>query len=176
VTESRVDGKPVVMITEPRVEAAASALQGRQRDTLYLTWEGRRWTRKRVRTTGGREVALALPTGTVLRPDDVVAVREDWYLIVEGRPEPVLVLVPRDRDEAVRIALEVGNRHFPLAVEGDRLLVPDDSAMVQLVERLGARWERAQKVFDPLHIGAHAPHDARPFPGRGSREAPAPHA
>ena len=176
MTESRVDGKPVVMITEPRVEAAASALQGRQRDTLYLTWEGRRWTRKRVRTTGGREVALALPTGTVLRPDDVVAVREDWYLIVEGRPEPVLVLVPRDRDEAIRIAFEVGNRHFPLAVEGDRLLVPDDSAMVQLVERLGARWERAQKVFDPLHIGAHASHDGQPVHGRVSREIPSPHA
>ena len=166
----------MVIITEVRIDAEARALQGRQRDTLCLTWEERRWTRKRLTTTGGREIALALPTGTILRPDDVIAVREDWYLIVEGRPEPVLVLVPRDREEAVRIAFEVGNRHFPLAVEGDRLLVPDDSAMVHLVERLGARWERAERVFDPLHGGAHALHDGQPLHGQGSREAPSAHA
>ena len=45
-----------------------AALGVRSRDTLRLTWEERRWTRKRVTTTGGREVALALPTGSVLEP------------------------------------------------------------------------------------------------------------
>jgi len=166
----------VVTVSRPRVSVEAAALRGKERDTLCLTWEERRWTRKRVRTTGGREIALALPTGTVLRSDDVIAVAEDWYLVVEGRPEPVLVITPRDRQEAIRIAFEVGNRHFPLGVEGDQLIVPDDPAMVHLVERLGTRWERGRKVFDPFQGGAHAPHDDRALDERGSLTVPSPHA
>ena len=42
----------------------------------------------------------------------------------------------------MRIAFEVGNRHFSLAVDGEHLLVPDDTAMEQLLGRLGVRWER----------------------------------
>src|SRR5262249_7189828 len=70
-------------ITELPPDVTAPALAGKLRDTLALTWEERRWTRKRVVTTGGRELALALPTGSVLSPGDVVAVVDDWYLVVE---------------------------------------------------------------------------------------------
>jgi urease accessory protein UreE len=82
------------LITEAPAPVGAAALAGRARDTLRLTWEERRWTRKRAVTTAGREIALALPTGTVLEPGDVLAVEADWYLVVEARPEPVLVLFP----------------------------------------------------------------------------------
>jgi urease accessory protein len=148
----------VIVITEPHLHVPADGLRGRARDTLRLTWEERRWTRKRVLTTGGREIALALPTGSVLRPGDVVAVEDGWYLEVEGRPEPVLAVFPRDRAEAVRVAFDVGNRHFSLALEGDAILVPDDTAMEQLVTRLGVPWERRTAVYDPIGGGhRHAP-------------------
>ena len=127
-----------------------AALAGLERDTLPLTWEERRWTRKRVRTTAGREVALALPTGSLLRPGDVLAREADWYLVVEGRPEPVLAIYPRDREEAIRVAFDVGNRHFSLALDGECILVPDDTAMEQLVTRLGVAWKRQETIYDPL--------------------------
>jgi urease accessory protein len=146
----------MVVITEPPVRVAGAALEGRQRDTLCLTWEERRWTRKRVVTTAGREVGLALPTGSLLKPGDIVAVEADWYLEIEGRPEPVLAVTPRSRDEAIRIAFDVGNRHFPLAMDGDDLLVPDDTAMEQLLTRLGVVWQRRTAVFAPLG-GAYPP-------------------
>ena len=146
----------MVVITEPHLHVDAAALRGLERDTLSLTWEERRWTRKRVRTSAGREIALALPTGSLLQPGDVIAVEDGWYLAVDGRPEPVIAIRPRDRAEAVRVAFDVGNRHFPLALEGETLLVPDDTAMEQLAGRLGVTWERRQAVFDP--IGRAAPH------------------
>ena len=145
----------MLVITEPHLHVAAEALAGKERDTLSLTWEERRWTRKRVVTTRGREVAIALPTGSVLTPGEVIAVAADWYLAVEGRPEPVLAVFPRDRAEAVRVAFDVGNRHFPLALDGDVLLVPDDTAMEQLLVRLGVPRERRQTVFDPIGRGGH---------------------
>jgi urease accessory protein len=143
----------MVVITSSRIEVSPDALRSRERDTLRLTWEERRWTRKRVTSSGGREVALALPTGSMLEPGAILAVEEDWYLAVEGCPEPVLVVTPRDHAEAVRIAFEVGNRHAPLALDGPCLLVPDDSAMEQLVSRVGVRWERRRAVFVPLGLG-----------------------
>jgi urease accessory protein len=142
------------VITEVPAAVDAAALAGRARDTLRLTWEERRWTRKRRVTTAGREIALALPTGTVLEPGDVLAVEEDWYLVVEVRPEPVLVLFPESYEAAVRIAFDVGNRHFSLGCEGDTLLVPDDTAMEHLVTRLGVRWERRETIYAPLAGGA----------------------
>lgn len=145
----------MIVITEPHLHVAPEALTGRERDTLRLTWEERRWTRKRVLTTGGREIALALPTGSVLRAGDVIALEDGWYLEVEGRPEPVLAVFPRDRAEAVRVAFDVGNRHFSLALEGDAILVPDDTAMEQLVTRLGVPWERRTAVYDPVGGGGH---------------------
>ena len=141
------------LITEAPVPVDAAAVAGKARDTLRLTWEERRWTRKRAVTTAGREVALALPTGTVLEPGDVLAVEEGWYLAVEARPEPVLALFPESYEAAVRIAFDVGNRHFSMGADGDTLVVPDDTAMEDLVRRLGVRWERREVVYSPLHGG-----------------------
>jgi len=134
------------------------ALAGKSRDSLCLTWEGRRWTRKRVLTTAGREVALALPTGTVLAIGTVLCVDTDWYLEVEGQPEPVIAVTPHNHAEGLRIAFEVGNRHFSVALLGDRLLVPDDTAMVQLLDRLKTHWERVQAVYTPMGFGTGHSH------------------
>jgi urease accessory protein len=157
----------MVVITEPAVPVASATLEGKQRDTLCLTWEERRWTRKRVVTTAGREVGLALPTASLLRPGDIVAVEADWYLEIEGRPEPVLAVTPRTTDEAIRVAFDVGNRHFPLAIDGDDLLVPDDTAMEQLLTRLGVVWRRRAAIFAPLGGGAAKEHGTRALDGHG---------
>jgi len=138
------------MITEAPIMVDPATLGARSRDTLRLTWEERRWTRKKVVTTAGREIALALPTGTVLGPGDVLAIEEGWYLVVEARPEPVLALFPESYEAAVRIAFDVGNRHFSLGGDEGTLLVPDDTAMEDLVRRLGVRWERREVVYSPL--------------------------
>ncbi len=128
----------------------------RQCDNLVLTSEQRRWVRGRFVSAQGREVALALPTGTVLEPDEILWVEEDWYLKVQAAAEQVLAVSPSDYRDAVRIAFEVGNRHFPLAIDGERLLVPDDPAMVQLLNRLGVAWERANAIFQPIgHAHRH---------------------
>jgi urease accessory protein len=103
-------------------------------------------------------LALALPTGSVMRPGDVLYVASDWYVMIEAAPEPVLAVTPRSREEGLRVAFEVGNRHFTLAVDGDRLLVPDDPAMDQLLTRLGVGFERVEAIFVPLGAGHRHEH------------------
>jgi urease accessory protein len=89
----------------------------------------------------------------VLEPGAVLHVESDWYVVVEAAAERVLAVTPRSVLEALRVAFEVGNRHFTLAVEGDRLLVPDDVAMRQLLDRLGVIYAPTRAVFVPLGHG-----------------------
>jgi urease accessory protein len=143
----------VTIVTEARASWAGVELSGRERDVVVMTAEERRWGRRRVVTVGGRELALALPTGSVLAPGAVLHVEADWYVVVEAAPEAVLAVRPRSSEEGLRLAFEVGNRHFTLAVEGDRVLVPDDPAMEQLLHRLAIPFERTRAVFVPLGHG-----------------------
>ncbi len=146
-----------VVITHPHVHIHDGDLQGRERDALVLTAEERRWGRRRATTRAGRTLALALPTGSVLTPGEILHVGPGWYVVIEAAPEPVLAVTPRSRDEAIRVAFEVGNRHFTLAIDGDHLLVPDDPAMDQLLTRLGIAFERVRSVFVP--VGTSHRHD-----------------
>jgi len=133
---------------EPRVDA--DDLRAKEEDTLVLAWEQRRWMRGRFTTVNGRKIGIALPTGTTLAPGAILYVGADWFLKIEAATEPVLEIIPTDYDQAVKIAFEVGNRHFPLALENGKILIPDDSAMVRLMDRLGVPWERRLAVFNPI--------------------------
>jgi urease accessory protein len=143
----------LTIVTEVRAHVREADLVGLERDAVVMTAEERRWGRRRVVTRGGRELALALPTGTGVAPGAVLHIDMDWYVVVEGAMEAVLAVVPRSRNEGLRVAFEVGNRHFTLAVDGERLLVPDDPAMEQLLGRLGVTFERTRAVFVPLGQG-----------------------
>ena len=145
------------VVTESHVHVADAELRALERDVLVLGAEERRWGRRRVKTAKGRELALALPTGSLLHPGHVLYVGPDYYVVVEAAVEDVLAVTPRDREEAIRVAFEVGNRHFTIAIDGDRLLVPDDIAMEQLLTRIGVVWTRDRAVFAP--IGAGHRHD-----------------
>jgi urease accessory protein len=143
----------MVIIDHLMDSVPASALAGKETDTLVLTWQQRRWPRGKLTTRNGREVALALPTGTVLQPGIPLWAESNWHLNVVASPEPVLAIEPVDWATAVRAAFEIGNRHFPLAIEGPALLVPDDPAMVQLFERMAIPFTRCSVPFNPLGIG-----------------------
>jgi urease accessory protein len=142
-----------VVLTCAQLSVDETALAGLEADALVLTAEERRWGRRRVRTRAGRELHLALPTGTRLAPGEVLHVGPDWYVRVEAAPEPVLAVRPPSFADSMRVAFEVGNRHFTLALDGDRLLVPDDPAMTQLLDRLGFAYEKTHAIFVPLGFG-----------------------
>src|SRR2546428_11873623 len=79
--------EPVVVITRPHVHVHDADLSRRERDSLVLTAEERRWGRRRVTTQAGRTLALALPTGSMLTPGDILHVAIDWYVVIEAAPE-----------------------------------------------------------------------------------------
>lgn len=149
--------RPAIIVDALPINVSRDLLDGKEIDRLLLTWEQRRWMRGRFTTEKGREIGVALPTGVQIEPGQIMWIGRDWYLTMGAASEPLLAIHARDQQEAIRIAFEIGNLHFPLAVAGERLLVPDDSAMSQLLGRIGAHWEKCSLAFQP--IGKGSPHE-----------------
>ena len=149
--------RPSIIVDTLPMNVRDADLQDKEIDHLSLRWEERRWMRGRFTTERGREIGVALPTGTQIEPGQVMFIGPDWYLTMRAATEPLLAIHVADRQEAVRVAFEVGNLHFPLAVAAETLLVPDDPAMTQLLNRIGVHWEKCSVTFAP--IGRGSPHE-----------------
>src|SRR5258706_264386 len=104
--------RPSIIVDELPARVSSADLQGKEADRLLLTWEQRRWMRGRFTTVSGREIGIALPTGIQVEPGQMLWIGLDWYLMMEAASEPLLMIQACDREQAIRIAFEVGNLHF----------------------------------------------------------------
>jgi urease accessory protein len=152
----KIFSRPAIVVDALPAQIAPADFVGKEADRLVLSWEQRRWLRGRFVTEAGREIGMALPTGTQVEPGQMLWVGPEWYVTMGAAAEPLVSIRPVDRQQAILIAFEVGNLHFPLAVDGDRFLVPDDTAMTQLFDRMRIPWERCRVPFRPL--GRGTPH------------------
>ena len=88
-----------------------------ERDVVRLDWEARQKCRQRLRTEAGREVGLALPTGTVLSPGDILYRDAEVEIVVEGLPEKVFVLRPETTENYGLVCYQMGSLHRPVGFD-----------------------------------------------------------
>lgn len=116
-------------------------------DVVWLTWEGRQKCRQRLKTQAGREIGLALPTGTVLSRGDVLYRDEGVEIIVEGVPEKILVLRPDTREAFGFACYQIGNLHRPIGFHEGAILVPYEPVLEKQLTRLGFSYTIEERVF-----------------------------
>ncbi len=128
------------------------SVDGRTIDRLPIEWYE---TSKRIirkRTGGGREVALrflqespALTEGDVLYADDQVVI------VVDIVPCEVLVIGITGMHAVAAVCYETGNRHLPLYLEDEELLVPFDAPIHRWLVAGGYAVRReTRKLLQPL--------------------------
>jgi urease accessory protein len=117
---------------------------------LSLGFEDRRRSRQLARVEDGREAALTLPRGTVLRDGDRLA-GEPAGLTVVVRAAPEILSVARTTDAHLlaRAAYHLGNRHVPLQVAPGRLAYQHDHVLDGLVRELGLVVTTEHAPFEP---------------------------
>jgi len=117
---------------------------------LTLGFEERRRSRMRTRTDDGREAALLLPHGTVLRDGDRLRDPERDELVTVRAADQTLSLV-RTGDAVVlaRAAYHLGNRHVPVQVGAGWLAYEHDHVLDDMVEELGLSIETHIAPFEP---------------------------
>ena len=115
---------------------------------LRLPFDARSRSRLRARLDDGREVAVVLPRGTVLRHGTVIAGGE-LRVRVEAADEDVLEVRAGSELGLLRAAYHLGNRHVPVQVLADRLVLGYDPVLADMLAGLGATLRRTWAPFEP---------------------------
>ncbi len=118
-------------------------------DRVSLAWEQRQKSRQRLMTAQGREIALALPTGTRLQAGDLLLTPEGW-IEVTSASEDVLLIRPRSPQETAFVAYQIGNRHLPMEIEAQGLKTLYEPILEVYLKQQGIPVERLQAPFTPI--------------------------
>ncbi len=106
---------------------------------------------------------------TPLQHGDSVWTSARTRYVIRQLPEPVIeIALDRKPDASAVLGWIVGNLHFVIEAQPDRLLAPDDPALRQSLERLGIAFRATIGIFQPHRLAAavahsHAPANDHPF-------------
>ena len=115
-------------------------------DTVSLQWFEA--DRRIIRTTtiGGREIAFRLlKEGQRLHHENVVYLDKQLAIVVQIEPSEVMVLAPQTLPEMARACYEIGNKHTPLFLDGNELLLPFDKPLFEWLQAAGFTPTRQQR-------------------------------
>jgi urease accessory protein len=114
----------------------------------------RRW---RARAQDGMDFGFELDAP--LKHAECIFQNSKAAYVIEQDPERVLLVRFGTCKEAAMLAWQIGNLHFPIAVMDGGLLVEDDVAIRQMLERQQIPFTEVEEVFRPLRAaGAHQHH------------------
>lgn len=117
--------------------------------TLTLPFESRQKSRQRVRLDDGREAALRLPRGAVLRQNDVLRADDGLLIEVYAAPEEVSTAFTNSPLLLARAAYHLGNRHVALEIGHTWLRYLHDHVLDDLVREMGLSLFSERAPFEP---------------------------
>lgn len=167
----------LIVVRERAAEADAGADDRALDGRLILPFELRYKSRLRTRLDDGREVALLLERGSVLRGGDRLHSDCGRCIEVVAGPETVSVVRSDDARTLARAAYHLGNRHVPVQVGRHELRYLADHVLDGMVAGLGAEVVRAELPFEPEagaygHHGHHGDHQHGHHHGRHADDGP----
>jgi urease accessory protein len=149
--------------------AGLSGVLLRRASEVEIDWDVRQKSRFEAVDTAGRTLHVFLPPGTVLRGGDVLVAEDGSLVRVKAAPQPVLVVTHCAEHgspfDLLRAAYHLGNRHVPLELQPDRLLLEPDHVLAGMLRGQHLIVTEATSAFEPeggaygAGGGAHAGHD-----------------
>jgi urease accessory protein len=150
---------PMHRMTE--VLAAGHWPRDRRRAAVALDFDGRFVRRRRLMADDGTELLLDLPAARRLVAGDGLMLPDGGIVEVVALPEALVEVRAESAARLARLAWHLGNRHLPVEIADDVILIRDDHVIVDMVERLGATVRRVQRPFNP-EGGAYGQHNHDP--------------
>lgn len=146
----------------------------RRATTLALDWDTRQKSRFDATDSAGRQLAVFLPRGTVVRGGDVLVVEDGTLVRVEAAPQPVMVVRPcaehGQPGDLMRAAYHLGNRHVAVELRPDRLQFEPDHVLAAMLRGLHLVVSEESAAFEPeggaYQAGGHG-HDHGHAAGHG---------
>jgi urease accessory protein len=136
----------LLLLTQIVRGPAVAAVDG----VLTLPFADRRRSRLRVRLDDGREAALILPHGTVLRDGDRLRGEQGEAVIsVRAADEVLSWATTGDALLLARAAYHLGNRHVPVQLGEGWVAYQHDHVLDHMVADLGLQLDVRRAPFEP---------------------------
>lgn len=140
------DEAPLLRLTELVRSGAVTPVDG----VLTLPFADRRRSRLRARLDDGREAALILPHGTVLRDGDRLRAADGGAVItVRAAEETLSWATTGDPLVLARAAYHLGNRHVPVQIGEGWVAYQHDHVLDGMVREMGLHLHLRQAAFEP---------------------------
>ncbi len=124
-------------------------------DSLTLVFDQRQKSRQRVTLDSGREAALVLPPGTILRDGDLLRADDQSVVRVQAASEPVTTARTADPLRLARACYHLGNRHVAIAIGAGWVRCLHDHVLADMLVQMGLTVTEECVVFEP-ESGAYA--------------------
>jgi urease accessory protein len=124
-------------------------------DEVTLDFDNRHRRRLAMTGKGGLEFLLDLPRAQRLRQGDTLVLEDGRRIRIVAAKEPLAQISATSAAGLIRVAWHLGNRHLPVMLLPDRILIRRDHVIENMVRLLGASVEAIEAAFDP-EDGAYA--------------------
>jgi urease accessory protein len=136
--------------------AGRDGLEGYEPVWIPMTADDRRRVHRLLEVSDGTLLALELPTGTILRPGQMLYAEGRRAYVVDAAPEDVLLIRLQGTAEAARAGHLIGNLHKNIEVTDDGIVALWDSPLEDRLRRAGFAVERIRRPFHGNPPGEHA--------------------
>lgn len=149
-----------MIITQVIGSKATEALDGLRLDWLELEWFETSKRILRKRTTDGMEIAIRfLNEGQRLRHDDVLFMDEQKAVLIHVKPCNTIVVRPGSLLEMGTVCYEIGNKHLPVFIQDDEVLIPYEEPLFRWLLTSGYKPTRETRRLLNMLRSNVKPHD-----------------
>lgn len=150
----------MIIIEKIEGNVVTCSTANRVTDPLQLEWfeTGKRILRRY--TMGGQEVALRfMQEAPALRQGDIVWMDDKKAIVISIVPAAAIVLKPASMSEMAAICYEIGNKHLPLFLEDDEVMVPFEEPLFRWLEAKGYKPVKAYRTLSNMLRSNIIPHE-----------------
>lgn len=134
-------------------------IDGLDVDVLEIEWFEATKRIQRRRTNAGMEIAIKfIQEGQRLHQDDILYQDDKKVVVVYIKPCEAIVMTPASLLEMGTICYEIGNKHLPLFIQNDQIMMPFEMPMFRWLEASGYSPEKQEIQLLHLLKSNVAPH------------------
>ncbi|WP_413998001.1 urease accessory protein UreE [Flavobacterium sp. W1B] len=134
-------------------------VDGLEIDLLEIEWFETTKRIQRKNSNSGMEIAIKfIQEGQRLHQDDILYQDDKKVVLVHIKPCEAIVMTPASLLEMGTICYEIGNKHLPLFIQDDKIMMPFEMPMFRWLEASGYFPEKQELQLLHLLKSNVAPH------------------
>ncbi|WP_165023649.1 MULTISPECIES: urease accessory protein UreE [unclassified Dysgonomonas] len=131
----------------------------RKVELIQMEWFEANKRIQRRKTIDGTDVAIRfMKEGQRLRQDDILYMDDDKIIAVDILPCDAIQVTPHTMLEMGSVSYEIGNKHLPVFIQDDLILIPYEEPIFKWLKASGYHTEKVHKKLLNIVNASVQPH------------------